>query len=101
MFGRLLSEASRVTWKNARLSHEISTFKVNNIHPIALLDRTVHSRISKSSLTRSSATMASLVNEQHEWNAVRVRQTFLDYFKENGHTFGRIQMHVHEKEKIV
>ena len=32
--------------------------------------------------------MASLVDEQHEWNAVRVRQTFLDYFKKNGHTFG-------------
>lgn len=30
----------------------------------------------------------SLVDEQHEWGAVRVRQTFLDYFKKNGHTFG-------------
>lgn len=24
----------------------------------------------------------------HEWNATRVRKTFIDYFKENGHTFG-------------
>ncbi|KAB8596100.1 hypothetical protein FH972_025809 [Carpinus fangiana] len=31
--------------------------------------------------------MASLVDQQHEWNAVRVRDTFLDYFKKNGHTF--------------
>lgn len=23
-----------------------------------------------------------------EWGAARVRQTFLDYFKERGHTFG-------------
>lgn len=30
----------------------------------------------------------SLVEEKHEWGAVRVRQTFLDYFKERGHTFG-------------
>jgi len=29
----------------------------------------------------------SLVEEKHEWGAVRVRQTFLDYFKERGHTF--------------
>src|SRR4051812_29967627 len=33
-------------------------------------------------------TMASLVTEKHEWTAVRVRDTFLDYFKKNGHTFG-------------
>ncbi|XP_014556339.1 hypothetical protein COCVIDRAFT_99918 [Bipolaris victoriae FI3] len=29
----------------------------------------------------------SLAQEKHEWGAVRVRQTFLDYFKERGHTF--------------
>ncbi|EUC48748.1 hypothetical protein COCMIDRAFT_86343 [Bipolaris oryzae ATCC 44560] len=29
----------------------------------------------------------SLAQEKHEWGAVRVRQTFLDYFKEHGHTF--------------
>ncbi|EMD66950.1 hypothetical protein COCSADRAFT_83417 [Bipolaris sorokiniana ND90Pr] len=29
----------------------------------------------------------SLTQEKHEWGAVRVRQTFLDYFKERGHTF--------------
>jgi alanyl-tRNA synthetase len=33
----------------------------------------------------------SLVDEQHEWGAARVRQTFLDYFKKNGHTFGASQ----------
>jgi alanyl-tRNA synthetase len=30
----------------------------------------------------------SLVDEQHEWGAKKVRETFLDYFKKNGHTFG-------------
>jgi len=30
--------------------------------------------------------------EQHEWNAVRVRETFLDYFKKNGHEFGRTRL---------
>jgi len=35
-----------------------------------------------------SAIMTSQVNGEHEWSAVRVRNTFLDYFKKNGHTFG-------------
>src|SRR5690349_5778878 len=34
----------------------------------------------------------SLVHEHHEWGAARVRQTFLDYFKEHGHTFGMSTM---------
>ncbi|KAF2013404.1 alanyl-tRNA synthetase-like protein [Aaosphaeria arxii CBS 175.79] len=29
----------------------------------------------------------SLVDEKHEWGAKRVRDTFLDFFKKNGHTF--------------
>ncbi|KAF1992139.1 alanyl-tRNA synthetase [Aulographum hederae CBS 113979] len=31
--------------------------------------------------------MASLVDEKHEWSAKKVRDTFLEYFKKNGHTF--------------
>ncbi|OCK81245.1 alanyl-tRNA synthetase [Lepidopterella palustris CBS 459.81] len=27
------------------------------------------------------------MDEKHEWNAVKVRETFLEYFKKNGHTF--------------
>jgi len=34
--------------------------------------------------------MTSSVEQQHEWNAVRVRKTFLEYFEKNGHTFGNI-----------
>ena len=30
----------------------------------------------------------SLTNGEVHWSAVRVRDTFLDYFKKNGHTFG-------------
>jgi alanyl-tRNA synthetase len=30
----------------------------------------------------------SLVDEKHEWGAARVRETFINYFKERGHTFG-------------
>ena len=32
--------------------------------------------------------MATTANEGEHWSAVRVRDTFLDYFKKNGHTFG-------------
>jgi alanyl-tRNA synthetase len=30
----------------------------------------------------------SLVDEKHEWGAAHVRDTFLDFFKQRGHTFG-------------
>jgi alanyl-tRNA synthetase len=30
----------------------------------------------------------ALHDEKHEWGAQRVRDTFLEYFKERGHTFG-------------
>lgn len=33
--------------------------------------------------------MASTAPETPEWSAQRVRDTFLDYFKENGHAFGQ------------
>jgi hypothetical protein len=31
---------------------------------------------------------SSLVEETHEWTAPKVREAFLNFFKENGHTFG-------------
>lgn len=34
--------------------------------------------------------MASLTEKQLAWPAVKVRDTFLDYFKKNGHTFGML-----------
>jgi len=48
------------------------------------------SRLCYSSRSTTSAIMSSAV--QHEWNAVRVRETFLDYFKKNGHEFGRTRL---------
>jgi hypothetical protein len=38
----------------------------------------------------AQAANMSLVEEKHEWGAVRVRQTFIDYFKERGHEFGTL-----------
>ena len=34
----------------------------------------------------------ALVDEKHEWTALKVRQTFLDYFKERGHTFSTLSI---------
>ena len=33
--------------------------------------------------------MSSIVDEEHDWPAVRVRQTFFDYFEQNGHSIGK------------
>ena len=33
-----------------------------------------------------------------QWSAVRVRDTFIDYFKEKGHTFGELAM---ERELLI
>jgi alanyl-tRNA synthetase len=35
----------------------------------------------------------ALHDEKHEWGAQRVRDTFLEYFKERGHTFGEFDIH--------
>tara|TARA_R110002003_G_scaffold126_26_gene11662 strand:+ start:30667 stop:30816 length:150 start_codon:yes stop_codon:yes gene_type:complete len=43
----------------------------------------------------------ALVDEQHEWGAAKVRQTFLDYFKKNGHTFGRTAPSTMQREKFM
>lgn len=39
---------------------------------------------------QTTAKMA-LADEQHEWAAKRVRETFINFFKEKGHTFGKCQ----------
>jgi hypothetical protein len=40
----------------------------------------------------AQAAHMSRTGEPPEWGAVRVRQTFLDYFKERGHTFGMLAL---------
>lgn len=34
--------------------------------------------------------MASTISAEEPWTASRVRDTFLGYFKQNGHTFGMV-----------
>lgn len=50
--------------------------------------RTVISRIPFTPRQNFSSSSASKMGSQEQWPAARVRETFLDYFKKNGHTFG-------------
>jgi alanyl-tRNA synthetase len=51
-------------------------------HPRTFYPRFVHS------LSTNPPTV-KMTSVGSEWTALRVRETFLDYFKQNGHTFGR------------
>lgn len=56
-------------------------------HPHLLGYRTTQQRTVPHTLFR----MASTLQRRPEWTADQVRETFLDYFKKNGHTFGKSQ----------
>lgn len=60
----------------------------NNSCPFRLYEKSLRHQNISTGERHYSRKMASLRGEQHEWSAVRVRNTFLDYFKNNGHTFG-------------
>lgn len=53
-------------------------------HPHLLRNSTTQHRSVPFALFR----MASTLPRRPEWTASQVRETFLDYFKKNGHTFG-------------
>ena len=80
-------------WQNclARLvlTHHGSRVSVNRIsyihHSPSPFQRTAFS--SRTFALCKSAEMSTPAGDQ-QWSAVRVRDTFLDYFKKNGHTFG-------------
>jgi hypothetical protein len=59
-----------------------------SVRSARLFTRTRHLSLPLHDGNAQAANM-SLAQEKHEWGAVRVRQTFLDYFKERGHTFGK------------
>ena len=43
-------------------------------------------------LARTITNMAAKTDLEIKWPAAKVRDTFLDYFKQNGHTFGMISL---------
>jgi hypothetical protein len=67
----------RVLVRNGALTHIFS--------PRTFYPRFVHS-LSPNPFTFRMASNSS------DWTAPRVRETFLDYFKKNGHTFGELRL---------
>lgn len=65
----------------ARLSHGYSRHSFWK-HP-----RIVHTR-NRTQFPRNFSSRAVRMGSQEQWPAARVRETFLEYFKKNGHTFG-------------
>jgi hypothetical protein len=58
-----------------------TTFTTLPLFQITSLQRFVYTR-----------TMASPDEQKQEWTADKVRETFLGYFKERGHTFGKMKI---------
>lgn len=94
MPGRLLFSGCRA----ARLSHcddfgfQLTSKFLRNTSSFAKAQprrKTHYTRVSHSQ-TYAPGGLRSMgsTSEKPEWDAVRVRDTFLDYFKKNGHTFG-------------
>jgi alanyl-tRNA synthetase len=53
------------------------------------IPRTFHPRFVHSSTSTKPPTLTRMASDNApEWTAPKVRETFLNYFKENGHTFG-------------
>lgn len=55
-------------------------------------DFALHSSNSHRVYCAAFSKMASSNSEESKWSALRVRETFLDYFKKNGHNFGELSM---------
>ena len=65
-----------------RLSHGYS--RSFSKHP-QTLDAPFHFQF-----VRQYSSRAVKMGSQEQWPAARVRETFLEYFKKNGHTFGML-----------
>ena len=64
------------------LSHRIPLKRYHNKPPAFLKHEHLHRfHYSESQISKMGSTT-------EEWSAVRVRDTFIDFFKKNGHTFG-------------
>lgn len=69
----VLSHLSKFTYSGEKSSNKSDHFAI---------------RVIRKSL--SCRHYSTRMTEQNEWSAVRVRDTFLQYFKDNGHTFGKL-----------
>lgn len=68
-----------------------STTLFNTTTPISQGRARLHSILRIQSLQpRSAARMASTTADAPEWSAPKVRETFIKFFEEKGHTFGTL-----------
>ena len=54
-----------------------------------------------STYRQTHSTMGSKEGDEHLWSALRVRNTFIEYFKERGHTFGMIAFNPQIKKLVL
>lgn len=64
------------------LSHRIPLKRYNAKPPIFLKHAHIHDA------QYFGSKVPKMGSQKEEWPAVRVRHTFIDFFKKNGHTFG-------------
>lgn len=63
--------------------------RVPLLHAPSKLSRSARASLhTTTNTTNSPSSTMSLVDEKHEWGASKVRDTFINYFKDRGHTFG-------------
>ncbi|OWB58433.1 hypothetical protein B5S28_g4464 [[Candida] boidinii] len=81
LFGSKLLKLNIINKSNFHLKPFLKKIPFNNNL------NTINIIIFNQKMSSSSNNTSSLTKEQIEWPASKVRNTFLEYFKENGHTF--------------
>ena len=80
---------------NCALSHRFTgTFYKTPANPSIFNSTTTRPQLPHPLLScrQLSYRMASSTSEPPKWSAQTVRSTYLDYFKKNGHTFGKVDL---------
>jgi hypothetical protein len=88
MLHQTFSRASRLSQTGRRGLAHARTRRLPHRHTVPLQHTFAASFTTHTPLS-ARAQAATMANEQPQWAAAKVRQTFLDYFKDHGHTFGR------------
>ena len=85
-----LNSHSKITSSRRPTTSNLSKVQLSSLKPFTSLGANQYCRA-----------MGSVTDEQPEWTALKVRNTFLDYFKQNGHTFGNLCNSEFHKEQCI